>query len=304
MSVELRGLVPILATPFAPSGELDVPSLRQLVRFQLEAGVDGLGLFGFASEAFALTASERERIIELVLKETDGRIPLVAGVGGTAAGPAADEAARMADAGAAMVMVMPPGLVKPSADALIAFYEEVAARSGVAVMVQDAPALTGVDLPAELLGRLTEVPGVTAIKIEAQPTAVAVERAVRASGGRLAVFGGQNALFLLDELDRGAIGTMPGCEFSDVLRSVLDRRGDGDDEGARLLFNHLLPLIRYGLQPGIAWAVHKEVLVARGIVASPTVRPPARELDPASAAGLQTLLSDLAGEGLLMAVSV
>src|SRR5687767_14232243 len=62
------GLIPVLATPFHPSGELDLESLHRLVDFQVASGADGVAVFGFASEGFALTLSERRSILDVVTK--------------------------------------------------------------------------------------------------------------------------------------------------------------------------------------------------------------------------------------------
>ena len=79
----VQGLVPILATPFQPDGRLDLPSLRRLVEFQLESEVDGVAVFGMASEAFALTREDRQTILATVTDVIDGQIPIVAGVNAT-----------------------------------------------------------------------------------------------------------------------------------------------------------------------------------------------------------------------------
>jgi 4-hydroxy-tetrahydrodipicolinate synthase len=86
---------------------------------------------------------------------------------------------------------------------------------------------------------------------------------------------------------------MPACEFPDLLRPVLSLWESGARAQARAAFNRLLPLIRFGLQPGIAWSIHKEVLVRRGVIASATVRPPAVDADPATLAALGDILDDL-----------
>ncbi|MFS8499821.1 MAG: dihydrodipicolinate synthase family protein, partial [Micromonosporaceae bacterium] len=85
----------------------------------------------------------------------------------------------------------------------------------------------------------------------------------------------------------------PACEFPDLPRPVLDAWAAGDRAGARAGFNRLLPLVRFGLQPGIAWSIHKHVLVRRGIIATPTVRPPAVDADPGTLAALADILDDL-----------
>jgi 2-keto-3-deoxy-L-arabinonate dehydratase len=87
---------------------------------------------------------------------------------------------------------------------------------------------------------------------------------------------------------------MPAGEFADLLRLVLDAFAAGDRAAARSEFDRLLPLIRFGMQPGLAWAVHKEVLVRRGVIASAAVRLPAARLDRGSRQDLDELLDVLA----------
>jgi 4-hydroxy-tetrahydrodipicolinate synthase len=268
-------------------------SLRRLVRFELACGVQGLGLFGIASEGFALAEAERDRILAVVTDEVAGRVPIVAGAGGTGVRPALEQARRAVEGGADALMVLPPHLVKPSPAALVDFFGQLGAACGVPVMVQDAPALTGVAIPPALLADLARLPGVDYVKVEAQPTAVRVADAVAAVGDGFGVLGGQNALFCLEELDRGATGTMPACEFPDALRGILDARAAGNHAEARRRYHRLVPLLRYGLQPGIAWAVHKTVLHLGGIIRSAAVRPPAQQLDAHSLAGLREVLADL-----------
>lgn len=293
VDLNISGLIPILATPFTSDGDVDYPSLRRLVAFELKCGVDGLGVLGYASEAFSLDEQERVSIIAAVADESDRCVPLVVGIGGSDGLPPTEQAELAAAAGADMLMVMPPP--KAVAQDVADFYRATAAASRLPVMIQDAPQLTGTSISSELLDCLCEIPGIRAIKIEAQPTPVRVADAVAVAAGRISVFGGQNALFVLEELDRGAVGTMPACEFSDGLRRVLDLHLSGIAAEARAAFNLLLPLIRYGLQPGLAWAIHKEVLRLGGVIDTAVVRPPALPLDEATASGLRAILADLAG---------
>ncbi len=277
------GLIPVLATPFHPSGELDLDSLRRLAEFQVASGADGVAVFGFASEGFALTATERAQILRVV---TSCGLPVVAGVGATAVREAVEQTLAAAENGAAAAMVLPPYMVKPSQAQLVDFYGEVAAKGGLPVMVQDAPGPTGVTMPVPLIAELSKLEGVASVKVETQPTAPKVGAVVEATSQDFLVLGGQNALFVLEEYARGAVGTMPACEFPDLLAPVLR-------SGSREAFNRLLPLIRFGLQPGIAWSIHKHVLVRRGIIASATVRSPAVDADSATLAYLDDVLRDL-----------
>ncbi|WBB69384.1 dihydrodipicolinate synthase family protein [Micromonospora sp. WMMD812] len=290
----VHGLVPILATPFGPDGALDLSSLRRLTEFQLASGVTGVAVFGMASEGFALTTDERTRILATVTEVVAGAVPVVAGVNGTSTVTAIEQADAAVAGGATALMVLPPFMVKPTPDQLLTFYGDVASAAGVEVMVQDAPGATGVTMAPALIAELGKLDGVTSVKVESPPTAPKVAAVVAArADDSFAVLGGQNAQFSLEEYARGAVGTMPACEFPDLLAPVLADWTAGRHADARAAFRRLLPLILFGLQPGIAWAVHKEVLVRRGLIADATVRSPARPLDAAGHDSLTAILADL-----------
>lgn len=288
----MHGLVPILATPFQPNGSLDLPGLRRLTEFQLASGVDGVAVFGMASENFALTAAERVVILREVTRVVAGAVPVVAGVAATSTVTALEQVAA-AD-GATALMVLPPYLVKPAPAQLVEFYAAVAAEAGRDVMVQDAPGATGVSMPVSLIVELAKLPGVSSVKVEAPPTAPKVAAVVDAVGDpAFSVLGGQNAQFCLAEYAGGGVGTMPACEFSDLLAPVLADWNAGRHAAARAGFTRLLPLILCGLQQGVAWAVHKEVLVRRGIIEHAVVRSPAAMPSRATLAELDAVLVEL-----------
>lgn len=286
-----RGLVPILATPFTADGALDRASLRSLVEFQLWSGVDGVAVFGMASEGFALTADERATILRDVRDVAGQGIPIVAGVNGTSTVTALEQARAAVDGGADALMVLPPFLVKPSAAQVVEFFTAVA-PVGAPIMLQDAPGVTGVAMDVATIAALAAVPGIESVKVEAPPTPPKVA-AVHAACD-LAVLGGQNAQALIEEYDNGAVGTMPACEFADRLRPILDDLAAGRRSEARAAFTQLLPLIHIGVRAGQAWAVHKEVLLRRGVIASAAVRLPARALEPVTEKALTEILDELA----------
>lgn len=295
MSTEIRGLVPVLATPFSADRSLDRPSLRRLVEFEVAAGADGLAIFGMASEAFALSDAERVEILADVTAAAPG-LPIVAGVNATGLEPARDQMRRHVEGGATCLMVLPPFLVKPSQNQLIDFFGALGAQAralGASVMAQDAPS-TGVVMPPALLAQLADLDGVDSVKVEVPPTVPKMCALAEALQGRtLSVLGGQNAQFVLDELAVGAVGTMPACEFTDLLVPVLRTWKSGDRAGARAAFERLLPLIVWGLQSGPAWAIHKEVLVRRGIIEAAAVRAPAQPVPERMRSLLEEILAPL-----------
>src|SRR5438132_9131293 len=105
---ELHGVYPILNTTFHVDGRVDLSSQARLVNHLLESGAHGLGLFGNASEGYTLTGAERSTILQLVVKEVRGKVPLVASSGHTGT-DAAVELSKEAEAlGTNALMVMPP----------------------------------------------------------------------------------------------------------------------------------------------------------------------------------------------------
>jgi len=287
--------MPILATPFDETGALDRASLRRLVEFQLASGVDGVAVFGMASEGFALTTDERRTILDDVVRVVDGRIPVIAGVNGTSTATSIEQSLLAEEGGADALMVLPPFMVKPPAGTLVDFYGDVAAATSLSVMVQDAPGVTGVAMAPSLIAELARLDGVDSVKVEAPPTAPKVGAVVSAiDDPGFAVLSGQNAQFCLEEYARGAVGTMPACEFPDLLGPVLAQFLEGRVDEARAEFRRMLPLVLIGLQGGIAWAVHKEVLVARGVIDHATVRYPASRLDAGSRTSVKLVIDELA----------
>ncbi|MDF2561874.1 MAG: dihydrodipicolinate synthetase [Microbacterium sp.] len=278
------GLIPVLATPFHDDGTLDAPSLARLVAFEERCGVDAVAVFGMASEGFTLTTDDRAEILA-TLRSVSPDMHVVAGVSAPGVGPALEQLEAIADGGARTAMVMPPHMVKPSPAQVVDFFGMVADRAdslGVSVMVQDAPGATGLEMSADTLSKVCVSDAVVSVKIESPPTLVKFEALwpVAELTGTLMI-GGMNAQFVVDEYALGSVGTMPACEFSDLLVPVLDRLAAGDHARAREIYGRLLPLLVWGLQPGIAYAVHKEILVHRGIIESAAVRAPARPISDA-----------------------
>lgn len=294
MAHTVRGLVPILATPFTSEGQLDLSSLRRLTAFALAAGADGVAVSGMASEAFALTARERRLVLETVIEEVNSACPVVCGVNGTSTVTAIEQAQDAAEAGASCLMVLPPYMVKPSANQLLDFYSDVAASTEAEIMVQDAPGPTGVQMSVPTIAELSKIPRVTSVKVEAPPTAEKVAAVVQAAASEsFAVLGGNNAQLCLEEYVAGAIGTMPASEFTDILAPILNSWTSGQEKKARQDLASLTPLLLFGVQPGLAWAVHKEILVKRGIIATSTVRSPASPLSDSTRKALFAMFDSL-----------
>lgn len=291
-------MIPIVPTPFKENGELDTDSLRRLVDYLLGAGVHGLAVLGVASEVYSLRDSERLEIVSVAARQVNGRVPLLAG-SSHHSGEAAATLARQAEAlGVDGLLVMPPHFVKPTNDALMRYFELIDAAVQVPIMVQDNPAWTGVNLPVELLLRLSEFAHVRYVKVETvhPPTRV---RELFNRAADLVLFGGAAGNWLPEELAGGSRGTMPAAIMPQVFVGVVELWEQGDHDQARALFHHYHPLIRVTAQQSVGFAMVKWLLWSLDLISTPTVRNPLSQLGHADRADLEQVCADLEVFGVM-----
>ncbi|HET7876960.1 MAG TPA: dihydrodipicolinate synthase family protein [Methylomirabilota bacterium] len=295
MTIQWAGIFHIMATPFREDGALDAAGLPRLVERAVGAGVSGLTILGIAGEAHRLTDEERRRVVEGVVKEARGRVPVVVGVSASGTHLAEAFARMAADSGAAALMVAPPQGLR-DLEAVAGYYQAVAGAAPLPLVIQDEPVTTQVMMPADFIARLVhEVPRAHAIKLEEAPTLPKISRLRHALGTDVAIFGGLGGLYFFEELSRGADGAMTGFPYPEALGAIREHFVSGRRDEARALFYRWLPLIRYesqpGSVPGTSVGIRKEILRRRGWIASAYVRPPARALDAETLAELTEILA-------------
>jgi 4-hydroxy-tetrahydrodipicolinate synthase len=285
------GVYNIMATPFDEGGRLDVPSLDTLIEFQLARGIAGLTILGNLGEVRYLTDAERRRVVDRTTDRVRGRVPVIAGMGFGGAHATIDHASHAAAAGVAGLMVAPPAGARGQ-DAIVDHYARVGEATPLPLVIYDEPLSSGVVMPPDMLARITEaVPTATVIKLEDPPTPVKLTSIRRVVGDRVQIFGGLGGAFFLEELGRGAAGTMTGFAFSEILVAIFQRFSAGGIEAARPIFERYLPVIRYEAQPGIGLALRKEILRRRGAIRTSVLRPPAQPLDRETLAELEAILA-------------
>ena len=292
--INLVGVFPILPTIFRADGAVDSDGMRRVLDYLVAAGAAGVVFPGLASEYDTLSAAERLQVTAQLGEWTAGRLPFV--VGASSADP--DEAARFAragaDAGACAAMVLTPHRHAGDPEAMADYFRSVHAACGIPIMLQNAPAPMGVGMALEQVARLAaQVPGIRYVKEEAQPSGQRITRLTELAGASLdAVFGGAGARYVIDELARGAQGTMPACEITEVHVAMLRRFNQGDVQGARDLFERTLPLL--SMQAVFRWRLTKAVLLRRGLIDCDHVRAAGPALDAHDQRELDALLARIA----------
>ena len=273
----MKGIFPILLTPFDDDGRIDEESLRSEVEFNLAAGVHGLGL-ALGSELLKMTEEERQRVTKIVVDQVRGRVPVVVNTGAQSNVVAALYSRQAEELGASAVMCMPPSM-GVSGSEMRSYFKAISDAVRVPVWIQDT---TYVVVPAGVIRQIAEESErVRYAKIESAPNPLKVQEAVQQAGHLITVFGGSAGTYFVEELRRGGVGTMPWPSTPEVFVKIWNRWQAGDRDGARETFEReLLPILRVsstGVRLG--HTINKEILKRRGVIKSAHVRAPSDPLD-------------------------
>jgi 4-hydroxy-tetrahydrodipicolinate synthase len=293
--MRLGGAFPVIPTPFGPDGAVDEADFAAVVEFVVRAGADGCLFPGVASEVETLSAEERARLVALLGERLAGRLPFV--VGASDPDPAAVRARieEGAAAGAAVAMVIAPGTAGREAAGQIAYFRAIGA-SPLPVMLQNQPVPIGAGLAPEAIAEIVRaVPGIAYVKEETLPCGQNLSRILASAGERLeGVFGGAGGRYVIDELARGALGTMPASELADLHARLVAAWRRGERGRARALFAAALPLLN--VQAVFRMHATKRVLQRRGVIRTVGVRAAGPVPDAMDLAEIDALWDALAPE--------
>ena len=240
-----EGVYSIIPTAFTESGDIDEASQRRVVDLFIDKGANGLTALGVTGEVARLEEHERAKVLEIVVKQANGRVPIIAGTSAEGTRTCISYTRQAKDLGAAAVMVSPPRMPKLNSNAVVSHYKALADAVDLPIVVQDYPPITGFAMEPALLARIArEIPSARTIKLEDPPTPFKTARILEAaSGTTVQIFGGLGGVFLLEELISGATGAMTGFAFPEVLVRIMGARrgvrraaagrGDGPPERAR-----------------------------------------------------------------------
>jgi 4-hydroxy-tetrahydrodipicolinate synthase len=288
-----QGAFSIIPTAFTDSGDLDEASQRRVVDFFISKGANGLTALGVTGEVARLEEHERGKVLEVVVKQAAGRVPVIAGTSAEGTRTCIAYTRQAKDLGAAAVMVSPPRMPKLNSNAVVAHYKTLAEAVDLPIIVQDYPPIAGFAMEPALLARIAkEIPAARTIKLEDPPTPFKTARILEAAGDtKVQIFGGLGGVFLLEELISGATGAMTGFAFPEILARIMKHWNAGEQNAAADVFYLAVPLMRFEFQDGIGMAIRKEVLRRRGALASAATRAPAGVLDAPTKAALDRVLT-------------
>jgi 4-hydroxy-tetrahydrodipicolinate synthase len=284
-----QGVFPVAPTVFDENGRLDLEGQNRAVDFMIDAGSDGICILANFSEQFVLSDDERETVMRTVLDHIAGRVPVIVTTTHFSSDICAARSRRAQDAGAAMVMVMPPyhgATIRVPEIGIYDFFRKVSDAIDIPIMIQDAP-VAGTPLSAPFLARMArEIPNVAYFKIEVAGAAAKLRDLLSLGGDAIeGPWDGEEAITLIPDLDAGATGAMTGGGYPDGIRQIIDPYMAGHREDAAAAYERWLPLINYeNRQCGLIAC--KVLMKEGGVIASEAVRHPIQPLHPETRKGL------------------
>ena len=162
--MNIKDIIPALVTPFDSNEKVDYGALTELVNRLIAQGVGGFYACGSTAECFLLTEEERKKVLETVIRATDGRVPVIAHVGDIGVGKTTELAKHAQEAGAAAVASVPPFFYKFSFDEIAGYYESIAKAVDLPLIVYSIPAFSGVEITADNLQTIIDASGAKGLK--------------------------------------------------------------------------------------------------------------------------------------------
>ncbi len=239
--MRISGTMPALITPFR-NGAIDEEALRALVDRVIAGGCEGVVPCGTTGESVTLDEHEHERVVRIVVEQTNKRVPVFAGAGTVSTKHTIELSLLCKKAGADGLLLVCPYYNRPTQAGLEAHFRAVLERVAMPSIVYNIPGRTGVDMAVETFERLSDVRDIVAIK-EATGNVLRSEQILSKLGDRYAIMSGDDAL-TLPVLSVGGAGVISVTanllpkETSDVVRLW----NAGKIAEARKLHLHLLPV--------------------------------------------------------------
>ncbi|GAC1685504.1 MAG: 4-hydroxy-tetrahydrodipicolinate synthase [Gemmatimonadaceae bacterium] len=241
MTTRFTGCGTALITPFAEGGALDEPSLRALVDWQVAEGIDFLVPCGSTGEAATLSAAEHRRVVEIVVEQSAGRVPVVAGAGSNDTTEAIALSREMRLAGATHLLHVSPMYSKPPQRGILAHFRAVADAVDLPIMIYNVPGRTASNIEARTTLELAADPRFFAVK-EASGNMVQVMDILRDRPDGFAVLSGEDALTLpITAAGGDGVVSVTSNASPRLLAELVRSVRDGDLVRARAIHDRLTP---------------------------------------------------------------
>lgn len=238
--VDFKGLATALVTPFV-DGEVDWKAFRNLVRRQVEAGVDFLVPLGSTAETPCLTDAEKVKILEIAREESNG-LPIVAGAGSNSLTATVQNMRLLDGHGADAYLIVVPFYNKPTQEGLYQYFKAVAEETDRQVILYNVPGRTGTNMKTETTLRLAEIPNITAVKEASGDLAQIIDIKRQAPEGFSVLSGNDDQTLPLMACGADGVISVASNVAPEQMKALTRAVASSDLKEAIRLNNSLMPL--------------------------------------------------------------
>ena len=243
MRVPFTGVGTALITPFRQDGSLDEAAVKRLVRRQVDAGIHFVSPCGTTGEAPTLTHREKLRVVELVVEEVAGKVPVLAGAGGYDTREVIELVRDMERVGATGVLSVTPYYNKPTPEGLYQHFKAIAAATSLPIVLYNVPTRTAISIDVRTTARLAQIPNIVGIK--APGDVAQMSEIIAATPEPFLVLSGDDPVTVATMAVGGAgVVSVASNEAPAEMVQIVELCEKGDYPAARKLHHWLLPLIQ------------------------------------------------------------
>ncbi len=241
--VTIHGIIVPIVTPMHEDESVNVEELRRQVDRQIDAGIHAIFCFGTNGEGYILDAADKRLVLETVIDQVAGRVPVYAGTGCISTKETIEQSKMAADLGADVLSIITPSFAKASQAELIAHYEAVAAAVDLPIVLYNIPMRTGNALEPQTVARLSEVDTIVGAKDSSGDWDNLKAYLDLTADRDFAVLSGNDAL-ILRALQNGAAGSIAGCAnvYPKNMVGIYEHWKAGDIEAAQACQDAVAPL--------------------------------------------------------------
>jgi len=291
MRTTFTGVGTALVTPFTSAGALDETAVRRLGGRQIDAGIHFLVPCGTTGESPTMTDAERVRVVEILVDEAAGRVPVLAGAGGYNTHDVIQQVKAMQEVGAAGILSVTPYYNKPTQEGLYQHYKAIAESTMLPVIVYNVQGRTGVNVETQTLLRLSAIPNIVGVK-EASGNINQMADVCRTLPQNFIVLSGDDAITLpLMAIGGRGIISVVSNEIPKDMVTMVEAAERGDFAAARAIHHRIMPLMQVNFVEANPVPV-KAAMAAMGLLEE-SYRLPMCPPQPASREKILHVLSEL-----------
>lgn len=235
-SVEIKGIIPPIITPMNEDESVNVAELRNQVNRMIEGGVHALFPFGTNGEGYILNGKEKQLVLETVIEEANGRVPIYAGTGCISTKETIEQCKMAEAAGADILSIITPSFAAASQNELYEHYKAVASAVDMPIVLYNIPARTGNALAPATVGKLAQIENIVGAKDSSGnfTNILSYIDAGKNADPNFAMLSGNDQLIIWTLL-AGGVGGIAGCAnvYPHTMASIYDLFMEGKIEEAK-----------------------------------------------------------------------